>query len=391
MKKFHVNTSNIFSKDGNHVQALDTISGPIEVNTKERLYYFDNLRLLVIVFVVMHHLAMMCSGYGSWYFTQAVQLDMLATYWFTFYLTFQQGYFMSLLFLISGYFAAESYNRKGLNQFVKDRFKRLIIPLIISMAAITPLIEFIELGKELTSSNLIGLLYPGVMWFVLMLFVFSIAYGLVMHLTNQRFTSVLGGKQHELTMAKLIIIILILSISAFLISVIIPMGASFASYIILFIVGIIAYKNNMLAKISYQVGKRWLVSGIVLGFIGWLVLTIICAESGNITVFTGTLTWQNAVFSVWSSFIAVSLSIGLLVFFREKFNYKGKLVKTLADNSFAVYMFHPLIIIAITLLLSPIVFYPIVKWLLLCVICLPLCFAATHFGFRKIPLLKKFL
>jgi peptidoglycan/LPS O-acetylase OafA/YrhL len=37
-------------------------------NEKGRLLYVDNLRLLIIVFVVMHHLAVTYSGFGSWYY-----------------------------------------------------------------------------------------------------------------------------------------------------------------------------------------------------------------------------------------------------------------------------------------------------------------------------------
>lgn len=165
----------------------------------------------------------------------------------------------------------------------------------------------------------------------------------------------------------------------------------FASYIVLFIVGIIAYRNNLFARISYRNGKRWLISGVVLGFLVWLGLVIMATESGNTAALDGGLTWQSAGYSVWESFVAVAMSIGLIAVFREKFNHQSKLVKTLSDNSFAVYMFHPLIIVAVTLLLSPVALYPIAKWFMACVICVPLCFAATHFVFRKIPLLKNVL
>ena len=165
----------------------------------------------------------------------------------------------------------------------------------------------------------------------------------------------------------------------------------FASYIVLFVVGIIAYRNNLFARISYRAGKRWLISGIALGFLAWLPLAIVATESGSTAALFGGLTWQSAGYSLWESFVAVAMSIGLIAVFREKFNHQSKLVKTLSDNSFAVYMFHPLIIVPVTLLLSPIALYPIVKWFILCVICVPLCFAATHFVFRKIPLLKNVL
>jgi surface polysaccharide O-acyltransferase-like enzyme len=162
----------------------------------------------------------------------------------------------------------------------------------------------------------------------------------------------------------------------------------FASYIVLFIMGIIAYRNNLFARISYKTGKRWLIWGIACGFLVWLVLAGIATRSGNTAALQGGVNWLSAGFSVWESFVAVAMSIGLIAVFREKFNYQNKLVKTLSDNSFAVYMFHPPIIVAVALVFSPVVVYPIVKWFMLCVLCVPSCFAATHFVFRKLPLLK---
>ena len=165
----------------------------------------------------------------------------------------------------------------------------------------------------------------------------------------------------------------------------------FSSYIVLFILGIIAYRNNLFAKISYRTGKRWLISAIALGFLAWFVLVAVATANGTTVALEGGLTWQSAAFSLWESFVAVAMSIGLIAVFREKFNHQSKLVKTLSDNSFAVYMFHPMIIIPVTLLFGTVALYPIVKWLLLCVICIRLCFAAAHFVFRRIPLLKNIL
>jgi fucose 4-O-acetylase-like acetyltransferase len=376
------------------------VSSRIETgNVKERLLYIDNLRLMVIAFVVMHHLAVTYSGFGSWYYHEGAHLDVLSTIWFAFYLSFQQGYFMGLLSMIAGYFVAGSYDRKGFGRFVGEKFKRLVIPSLIYMVAITPFIGLVELGNKYTGFSITGFLSDtGVMWFAVALFIFSLIYGLV-RLIVRRPAPASGGKQLEPSLANAVILILIISVSAFLIRIVQPIGTSilnmqlcyFASYIVLFVVGIIAYRNSLFARISYRTGKRWLISGIALGFLVWLALVIIATESGNAAGLNGGLTWQSAGFSVWESFVAVAMGIGLIAVFREKFNHQSTLVKTLSDNSFAVYMFHPLIIVAVTLLLSPIALYPIVKWFMLCVICVPLCFAATHFVFRKMPLLKNVL
>jgi fucose 4-O-acetylase-like acetyltransferase len=370
-----------------------------KIHQRERLFYIDNLRLMMIMFVIMHHLAVTYSGYGSWYYNESKPLDTLSTIWFAFYLSFQQGYFMGFLFLIAGFFVAGSYDRKGFGRFVGDRFKRLVIPSLIYMIVITSFIGYVELGQKPANFSVVGFLSgTGVMWFAVALFIFSFIYGLV-RLIFRCTSPAFNGKQIKPTFKNAVILVLIISICAFLIRIVQPIGTDvlnmqlcyFAGYIILFIVGIFAYRNNLFAKISYKSGKRWLICGIVLGFLVWLTLVIIVTKNGNTTAIDGGFTWQSAAFSVWESFVVVAMCIGLIGVFREKFNHQSKLIKKMSDSAFAVYMFHPPIIVAVALLFSPVAFLPIVKWILLCVICVPLCFAAAYFIFRKIPLLKNVL
>jgi glucans biosynthesis protein C len=365
----------------------------------DRLLYVDNLRLLVIVFVVMQHLAVTYSGIGGWYYYANTHLDTVSTIVFAFYLTFQQGYFMGILFLLAGFFTAGSYDRKGFGAFTKDRFIRLGIPTLIYMVAITPFIEYVELGNKWTGFDIVGFLSgTGVMWFAVALFGFSLVYGLI-RFFRRRSAPVTEGMKITYSPSMAVLLIVGIAGFAFLIRIVQPIGTSilnmqlcfFASYVILFIVGIIAYRSNLFARISYRTGKRWLVGGIVLGFVFWLLLIIAATISGNVPALYGGLTWQSAGYSLWESFVAVAMSIGLIVVFREKFNHQSKTTSKLSQNAFAVYMFHPLIIIGITVMFSGVVLYPLIQWLVLCLICIPVCFAATYFIFRRIPLLRKIL
>ena len=241
-------------------------AAPIQTETKNvkgRLLYVDNLRLMAVSFVVMHHLAVTYSGFGSWYYVQAPHLDTLSTVWFAFYLSFQQAYFLGLLFLIAGYFVAGSYDRKGFGRFIGDRFTRLMIPSLIFMVAITPFIDLVELGHPWTGFNPVAFLSgTGVMWFAVALFFFTLAYGLT-RLVPRRPAPVPDRKLLEPTTAKAAGLIGIIAVSAFLVRIVQPIGTSilnmqlcyFASYIALFIVGILAYRNNLFAGISYRTGK----------------------------------------------------------------------------------------------------------------------------------------
>ncbi len=368
---------------------------PEQGNVRERLLYIDNLRLLVIVFVVMHHLAVTYSGFGSWYYVEGTHLDTFSTIWFAFYLSFQQGYFLGLLFLIAGYFVAGSYDRRGFGGFLRGRFDRLIIPSLFYMIAITPFIEYGELRTPWTGFSIIGFLSStGVMWFAVALFVFSLIYGLVRR--RSPMSALPPDRRIEMSSTHAVLLILIISVSAFLIRIVQPIGTSvlnfqlcfFASYIFLFVVGILAYRNDLFSRIPYRTGKRWLIGGIVLGFIGWLALVIAATVSGNTAALNGGLSWQSAGYSLWESFVAVSMSIGLIVVFRERFNHQNLRIAIWSKNSYAVYMFHPLILVGVALLLGSVVLYPIAKWFVLCIICVPICFVATQYVFRRIPFLK---
>ncbi len=365
---------------------------------KERLFYIDNLRLLVIIFVVMHHLAVTYSGLGGFYYIETRPLDKVTTAWFAFYLSFQQAYFMGFLFMISGYFVAGSYDRKGFGKFTGERFKRLIVPALIYMVVITPFIGLVELGQRPGSYNLYDFLSgTGVLWFTVALFIFSLVYGagrLVIH------RPAADQPQFKLSVRKALLLILAIAVCAFLIRIVQPIGTNilnmqlcyFASYIILFAMGIFASRNHLFARISYKAGKWWLISAIGLGLFSWLVLVIAASlVPGGTDALLGGFTWESALFAVWESFVAVAMAIGLIAVFREKWNRQSRLVKTLSDNSFAVYMFHPVILTAVTLWFSPVTFTPVVKWIIMCIVCVPLCFAATHFVFRRIPLLKNVL
>ncbi len=364
----------------------------------------------------MHHLAVTYSGFGSFYnLGQAGHLSVLSAIWFGFYLSLQQAYFMGILFMIAGYFVAASYDRKGFGWFVRDRFKRLVVPSLIFMAVVTPFIMYVELGRNYFQPQL-GLLHAfiqflsgtGPMWFAVALFIFSLIYGLGRLAARQAATApAAGGRQNDRcpegqiapSSGNAVLLILIIAACAFLIRTVQPIGTSvlnmqfcfFASYVVLFIVGIAAYRNNLFARIGYRTGKRWLIWGLVLGFISWAVVMKAGGAPSEMAALNGGLTWQSAAFSLWESSMAVAMSIGLIAVFREKLNYQSKFIKAMADSSFTVYMFHTPIIIAVIFLFSPVALPPVVKWAVLCIICVPLCFAAAYFVFRRIPLLNRVL
>lgn len=377
-------------------------------NEKSRYLYIDNLRLLMIILVVMIHLGVTYSGMGSWYFMDNQELDIVSYAFFGLFQSFTQAYFMGFLFLISGYFVAKSFDKKGSKKFITDRLIRLGIPTLIYMLVIHPFSVYVLLGHTWERSSFVSYYIDyvinfnfigssGPLWFAFALLIFNGVYVLIRSITKKR--QIASEKKLPGTRAMLRLIFII-ALFAFLIRLVQPIGTNiinmqlcfFSQYIILFIVGVKAGRYDWFSQISYKIGRRWLVAALVPGILLWTVLMLTGgALDGNPNIINGGLNWQSATYALWESFTVVSMSIALIGIFKEKYNHQSGLIKILSDNSFGVFVFHAPIIISLSLAMVNLQLHPILKFLMACVIGIPLSFALSQLLFRKIPLLKKVL
>jgi glucan biosynthesis protein C len=381
---------------------------------EERLFFIDNIRWLMIVFVVLMHLNVTYSNMGLWYYKEPVKMDALSGVLFALYGCFTQAYFMGLLFFIAGYFVPGSFDRKGAGGFVHDRLIRLGIPTLFYMLLIHP-ITIIIIGffnhnnptnltswyiEYLTSFAFIS--SSGPLWFVLALLVFSILYAFL-----RQFSLIPAyiAKQDMPILLKntwIIAVIALISIVAFLIRLVQPAGiplfntftgnfmqiGNFSSYIILFILGIIFYQGNLLMNLPYKLGRFWFKLALLLGAPLWFIIMITGIKTNPAALF-GEFHWQSAVYSTWESFFCVGVSLGLLAIFQKKYNKQGRVRKFLSENAFRVYVLHTPILVGITMMLSGIVLNPLVKMIMMTIIVLPICFGFSHLT-RKVPLPKYF-
>jgi len=360
----------------------------------------------MIIFVVLQHIAVTYSGFGDWYYIEPGQIGIIQTVLFGFYQAFTQGYFMGFLFLISGYFIPASYDKKGCGKFIKDRLFRLGIPSLIYMLIINPFIVFCLMGYRIDDNGLLAsykeyiirlhfIEGSGPLWFALVLLIFTVIYALFRKFTTQKVQASHKGFPE---FSKLFALILLISICAFLIRIIQPIGTSimnmqlcyFSQYVILFIAGIKCKRNNWFEKLNYVTGKTWLILSLSLGFVLFAIIMISGgALNDNLDVFNGGLNWQSAAYALWESFVSVSMSIGLIALFKDKYNKQNTIIKIMSDNAFSVYVFHAPIIVALSLLFAPVSLIPIVKFVILASVSIPICFLSTNFTIQKISVLRK--
>ena len=373
----------------------------INNSTKIRFAYLDNVRSLVIFLVIAMHSAVTYSGDGGWYYKEgtAGTLPVLETVVFGLFQSFLQAWFMGALFFISAFLATKSLKKRGAAQFLKERFFRLGVPLLIYIFLISPFIYFIlmGIGKEYTIiSNYLHYLInfswivgsTGPLWFVEALLLFCILYVVIRKFFPNRETI------HTFNTKSIISAIIITGIVAFLIRLLFPLGTSFfnlqfgyfSSYIALFVIGIIVGENNLFENIAGEQNIKWFKITLIAGPIVWFAIMLLGGAAEGNRDFNGGLHWQSFAFALWEAFVAIGFTIGIIAFFKKYVNINNKCTGLIAQNSFGIYVFHAPILIAVSLLSKTIAIDPLMKFSLVTLIAFVITFVFTFLA-RKIKLI----
>jgi len=376
---------------------------------RARLFFIDNLRILLISLVIMLHVSVTYGGEGSWYYKEG-QADIITSIVLTVHNAINQSFFMGFLFLISGYFTAASYDRKGPRRFLKDRLLRLGIPMLCYDFFIQPLLSYplMRVGVQESSGSYFDFLVSyysrfhigtGPLWFVESLLIFAVFYVLWRVLVRPMASP--GQSDGKIPGCITIsIFALVLGIVSFTVRIWLPIGWAFGplnlqfpffpQYIGLFIIGIVAYRHNWFMRIPNAIGKFWSSIAIIFIVILFPALFVLGGASGDISPFMGGVHWQCFAYSFWEQFVGVAMIISLLVLFRNRFNRQGRVAKIMSASSYTAYIVHAPVLVLLTLAIRNITLYPLLKFALAGPIAILLCFALGNF-IRQLPLARQIL
>jgi glucans biosynthesis protein C len=378
--------------------------------TSDRLAFVDNLRWSMIVLVISMHAADTYSPFGNWYYGDKAGMSRTAALLLGTYQSFLQAFFMALLFAVSGYFAAGSIERKGAVTFMKERAFRLGLPVLLYMLVIGPVTQYFVAGSwrpsrpasfahEWLHHILDGEVFSesGPLWFCLALLIFSGGYALIWSTAREVHVRRDAGVP---TLVAILLFITVMAIATFVTRLFEPSGEAvlnmqlgdFPSYLLMFAAGINARHCEWPLKIGSKIGRRWLVAGVAIGLIGWLLLIWLGgALHGDLDAYRGGRHWPAAFKDMWEAFVCVAVSLGLVVLYRDHFNWQGRVSQFLSDNAFAVFVFHPPVLIAVTRLMHDLPASPGLKFLAATVLGATGSFLLAAFVVRRIPLLRAVL
>jgi len=286
----------------------------------------------------------------------------------TLFCAFNQAYFMGFFFLLAGYFTPPAFERKGWVQFFKERLIRLGIPLLGYGFILGPLtIALAETAKGISLVQAL-LNWPdyyfniGPLWFAEALLIFAGGYGL-WQLLKLKSISI----THFPSPIVLMLVALMVGAMAFGLRLIVPLGHEFinlqigyfASYIVLFVAGCLAWSGRWLERVESVQAKPWAL-GLAIAIPS---LPVAIALSADIKEAVGGWNFLAIFYAFWEPFVAWGVILGLLWQFRVRFNQPSPLGTWLAQRAYGVYIIHPPILVGISLLLHRWAAAPLVKFL----------------------------
>lgn len=365
--------------------------------TKPRLFFIDNLRAILVALVILQHLAITYGApTGSWYIHEGI-VNLPVGFIYVFFLAANQAFFMGLLFLFAGYFTAPSYDRKGPGLFTADRALRLMLPIPFFIFLIDPVMKYALNGFQGSLLNLflsdpfIVNLGFGPLWFILALFLFSVAY-LVWRAFKPTPT-----KPRSLPSNRTILVFgLLLSASSFAVRLAYPIGTAsaldvlsfqiwfFPQYIALFAVGLLAFRGNWIMTITKKTGWLWGKIAIVLLILMPILFVVGSSGFPGLGPFGGGWSWQSVAFAFWEQFFCIAVSIGLTVWFREKLNNQNRFTKAITDSSYGAYLLQAPILVYLAVAFQGVQLPLMLKFVVFSPVAAALCFGIA-FLIRKIP------
>ncbi|MFJ9851776.1 acyltransferase family protein [Streptomyces sp. NPDC101150] len=373
---------------------------------RARLYYVDNLRIVLTALVVLHHTAVTYGNIPAWYYTEpardgsGVALDLLVM--------LNQAFFMGFFFMIAGFFTPASYDRKGGRPFLRDRLKRLGIPLLVFLLLIRPLTgiggyfdlraEFADRGESLPYWLYYLLSWDaGPLWFVEVLLVFAALYALVRRRRSRGLLADGGAAAREpiraprpLRPRAIVLFTVALALATYLWRFPVPDGSYlpfvglpspsyFPQYASFFVLGVLAHRRGWAGTLSRAAGRV----GFAVATVATLAFLPVAATAKP-GVMDGHGTWQSLALAVWQATFAIGIVLGLTVLFRERLNRQGRTAAFLSRHAFAVYVIHAPVLVGLGYAFRWLHAPAAAKFALVAAVALPLCWAVAY-AVRSLP------
>lgn len=344
------------------------------------LHFLDNLRVALIVLVIAHHVGQAYGPTGgAWPIMEAARSPVLGPFF-----TVNRSFFMSLFFMIAGYFTVMSVDKHGPRTFIKERSLRLGLPTLLWILMMIPLQAFVFSAPvwPLEASHL---------WFLEHLLIFSVVYALW-----RIFSKPVDEPRPQAAppgYGQIIVFAFLLAIVSGVTRIWFPIDrwvyllgfikAAFADVprdVGFFFIGLAAYRQNWILHFPKKDGLVWLAVGMTLAA-AWYVYVLFGKNYLHISGIQ-----MGIIYPIWESLLCCGMCIGLTVLFREYFNAQGNLGSVLAKSQYAAYIFHVPVVLLFQYLALGFDWPPFVKFAAVTLLSVPTTFLYSNWARKPLRL-----
>jgi fucose 4-O-acetylase-like acetyltransferase len=339
---------------------------------KNRIHWMDNLRTIIILLVVLYHVGGVYEAGGLWGWFWIVDDPGTITWVGILGIVFDIMV-MPIIFFISGYLAPASLKSKTGWDFLKGKFKRLMIPWVIAVFTLIPLYKVIFLySRNLpqehwsTYSHITNPNSQNWLWFLPVLFTLNLIY-LLLSKANIRIPNI--SLQGAVLGAFIIGFVYSFSIGGLLgfrswtLTPLIDFeNERLLLYFMAFLLGALYFRQNVFAE-KPQSKKLY----TVVNSIAWIPVTIhifarvypfFYPEGFSITPLYRLIWWLSFDLSL------LCLMYLMIASFWRYLDKTGRLWSELNKNSYGVYIIHVIVIgvfgtLLLNLNLPALVKYPV--------------------------------
>lgn len=333
--------------------------------TRQRLYFFDNLKASVILLVIVFHVAM---SYTTWKLEWWVN-DSQSSVVFDLFILAADVFIMPVMFLTAGYFGAAALAGSGTALFWQAKLWRIVIPWLGGVVFIAPLIAYSALVSHMDMppdyfsflvNRFLGPYYQQAhYWFLGILTLFFIFLTLAYRINPAYFTkqSPNGGPAGCFFPA----FAACSAVPFFAANLFFPADAwvncyylfmiqpvRIGLYLCYFGLGVHAWKNSWFTEVGYQPRLLpWGMAFVIMLFVflGYRVLFTL-APNPSVAAKAG----HAALFSVF----CLSAVFAAIAFFLKYANSGFGLWRSLAANSYTMYYIHQCVLIPLAFLVQPV-------------------------------------
>lgn len=296
----------------------------------ERKHYIDNLRSMAILLLFPVHTFMIWNDFGSGFYIWVGENKLLSTL-----IVLVNPWFMPLLFALAGMSARFALEKRTVREFIRQRVFKLLLPLVAGMVFLVPFQTYFARkyfygyeGKILSHwkyffthvtdlSGYDGAFTPGHLWFILFLFIISMAALLLFHFLPYK---KLAAKVEKISAVGLLCLFIPIWLMYYL--------GNFGGYSIgknfaLYLMGYYVLSNDAAAD-RLAKNSKWIIA--------------LCA--GGTVALTALYYRYSYYGDLWVNFIGWISILALLILGKKMMNVRMRFMECFHKMSYSVYILH---------------------------------------------------